>query len=181
MDYVQKVRADYSISQAALARFLGVKRSLLSMNELGKRKFVKANFIVRLDALIDTHAEVEKEFLVDDSLQVKHADSQGLIDEIEKALRMLQRQLEKEEVKLEDLNQQVIHAQKAHLALKKIQASADLFLFQTSEREWLIEQVHFQEQKLRKAPYLKIILAKARIASIREEIRLISNELNSIN
>jgi transcriptional regulator with XRE-family HTH domain len=180
MDYVQKVRADYSISQAALARFLGVKRSLLSMNELGKRKFVKTNFIVRLDALIDTHAEVEREFQTEESLQFELADSQRLIDQIVKALRMLQRQLEKEEEKLNALNEQLIHAQKAHIALKKIQASADLFLFQSSERDWLSEQIHFQEQKIRKAPFLKMILAKAQIASIREEIRLLSIELNSI-
>jgi transcriptional regulator with XRE-family HTH domain len=84
MEYVQKIRLDYSLSQNELARFLGVHRSSLSMGESGRRSILSRQTIVRIDALIDAMEAAEEAFENNEVLDSEDADKEELLKALDK-------------------------------------------------------------------------------------------------
>ncbi len=180
MEYVQKIRQDYSLSQNELARFLGVKRSLLSMGEIGKRSIISRQSIVRIDALIDAMEAVEVAFKNGDTPQPTAAEQDELRKGLEKECSKLRRKLYMEERKLEGLEEAHNRAQKSIIGLRKMEKREDLFPKMSLDAEWIMIQIRTQEQILRRIPRINIIQSKARIASINEELRQFEIELESL-
>jgi len=171
MDYVQKVRTDYSISQLDLARFLGVKRSSIAMGEQGRRSIIKAAVIVKLDMLIDTYAAVEREYEPSEVPPPSTQEISEMRGQLQREVRILQEKRYKEEHKLATLTQEYTRAKKAIRALEKMQENETLFPKKSLGREWIAFQIRNQNQLLGKIPYLHIIQSKVRIASMNEEFR----------
>jgi len=180
MDYVQKIRIDYSLSQNELARFLGVKRSLLSMGEIGKRSIISRQTIVRIDALIDAMETAEVEFENNEVLDIEDIGKDDLRKALEKGLGTLRRKLYMEERKFEKLDESRSRAQKSIIGLKKMELREDLFPKMSLDAEWIVIQIRTQEQILRKIPVVKILQLKARIAGINEELRQLEKEFDRL-
>ena len=181
MDYVQKIRQDYSLSQNELARFLGVHRSSLSMGEIGKRSIISRKTIVRIDALIDAMEASEVAFENGERLEPTAVELDELRKGLEKECSTLRRKLYMEERKFEELEEAYNRAQKSIIGLRKMEKREDLFPKMSLDAEWIMIQIRTQEQILRRIPKINIIQSKARIASINEELRLLELEIISIS
>jgi transcriptional regulator with XRE-family HTH domain len=181
MEYVQKIRQDYSLSQNELARFLGVHRSSLSMGESGRRSILSRQTIVRIDALIDAMEAAEVAFENGEKLEPTAAERDELRKGLERECSTLRRKLYMEERKLEELEEARNRAQKSIIGLRKMEKREDLFPKMSLDAEWIMIQIRTQEQILRRIPKINIIQSKARIASINEELRLLELEIISIS